>query len=119
MSSTPRSLDFLDDMLAAMEKAQQFVRGMDYDGFAASELHQSAVVRQLEIVGEAAKRISPEIRERFAHVPWKAMAGMRDKLAHDYVSVDLEVVWRTVNDFVPDAQQALQQVRKELHGDEG
>jgi uncharacterized protein with HEPN domain len=95
---TPRRehVDFLEDIRDAALKAQQFVAGMDLDSFAADEKTAYAVVRALEIIGEAAKRIPQDVRDQAPNIPWRAMAGIRDKLIHDYTSVNLEVVWQTV-----------------------
>jgi uncharacterized protein with HEPN domain len=68
---------------------------------------QDAVVRNLEIVGEAAKRVSPGLREQAPGVPWREMAGMRDKLAHDYFGVDLELVWDVVAAELPTARTRI------------
>ncbi len=93
--------DHLCDIRQAAEKAIAFVSGMDYAAFAGDEKTVFAVVRALEVLGEAAKRISQNVRERHPAVPWRSMAGIRDKLIHDYVNVDLEVVWKTVRDDLP------------------
>lgn len=76
-------------------------RGQSYEQFAADTKTQDAVIRTLEIVGEATKRLSPVLRESRPDVPWKSMAGLRDKLIHDYFGVDLDVVWRIVRDELP------------------
>ena len=94
-------VDFLEDILAAAAKAQSFVVGMGYAEFAVDEKSAYAVVRALEIIGEAAKRIPQDVRDRYPAIPWRAMAGIRDKLIHDYTSVNLEVVWQTVIDDLP------------------
>lgn len=94
-------VDFLEDILTASRKAQAFVGDMDYVSFAADEKTVFAVVRALEIIGEAAKRIPPEVRDRHPSIPWRAMTGIRDKLIHDYTSVNQAVVWQTVSDDLP------------------
>jgi uncharacterized protein with HEPN domain len=70
-------------------------------------------VRALEIIGEATKRIPDDVRQRYPEVPWRAMAGIRDKLIHDYVSVNLEVVWKTVREDLPGLLQQLAKIAAE------
>jgi uncharacterized protein with HEPN domain len=88
-------LDYLDDIRDGLAKAQAFVRGMTYEQFAVDDKTSFAVVRALEIVGEATKRLPAELKARYPGQPWREMAGMRDKLVHDYFGVNLEVVWET------------------------
>jgi uncharacterized protein with HEPN domain len=91
--SEPRTfVDFIDDIRMASMKAQSFVSGMSFAEFASDEKTAFAVVRALEIVGEGAKRVPQEVRDANPEVPWRAMAGIRDKLIHDYTSVNLEIV---------------------------
>ncbi|MBI2803471.1 MAG: DUF86 domain-containing protein [Planctomycetes bacterium] len=85
-------LDFLEDIRTAARKAQEFAAGMKFEDFVADEKTAFAVVRALEIIGEATKRVPQEVRDKGPEIPWRSMAGIRDKLIHDYVSVNLEIV---------------------------
>ena len=114
MSAPRDQLDYLRDMLDAADKANEFVRGMDEAAFAADTKTVFAVVRALEIIGEAAKKIPPSVQRRFPHLAWRAMAGMRDKLTHDYFGVNLEVVWRTIQEDLPDLAESLRSAIAEL-----
>lgn len=96
MKPTRDHIDLLNDIRTAASKARQFTAGLDYAAFAVDEKSIYAVVRALEIVGEATKRVPQEIRDLAPTIPWRSMAGSRDKLIHDYITVDLENVWHTV-----------------------
>ena len=101
MSAEKVYLDYLVDMLESAKKALEFVEGMGYDEFASDEKTQFAVVRALEIIGEAAKKVPADVREAYPEIPWREIAGTRDKLIHDYIGVNLSVVWRTIQDDLP------------------
>lgn len=102
--------DYLEDIRQAVQKALVFVQGMSYEAFVADDKTVFAAVRALEIVGEATKRVPPSIRDRYPEVPWRSMAGIRDKLIHDYVSVNLEVVWKTVTEDLPALLPMIQRI---------
>jgi uncharacterized protein with HEPN domain len=97
----PRDQTSLLDIAKAAQSVLEFVNGMNLDGFAADAKTQSAVLYQIAILGEAVKRLSPEFREQHPTVDWRAMAGMRDKLIHDYGDVDIKRVWSTVQTSIP------------------
>ena len=86
----------LVDLACAARLAREFVQGMDQAAFLADLKTQSAVLHQLLILGEAAKRLSQLFRDAHAHIPWPLITGMRDKLIHHYDVVDLGVVWETI-----------------------
>ena len=100
--TTPRSyLSFIKDIIDAMDKVTLFISGFDEEQFRQDDKTIFAVIRALEIIGEATKRIPESIRQSHPTIPWRAMAGMRDKLIHDYTIVNLEVVWKTATEDIP------------------
>lgn len=96
-----RDAAWLLDMLQASRKALEYAHGLSEAEFLASSLRQDAVLRQLTIVGEAAKRVSAEFRASYPEVPWRKVAGFRDVVVHDYFRVDLKEVWRIVQEDLP------------------
>lgn len=96
-----RDLAWILDMLQGSQKAIEYARGLNEEQFQASELHQDAILRQLTIVGEAAKRVSAEFRASQLEIPWRQIAGFRDVVVHDYARVDLQEVWRIVQQDLP------------------
>ena len=91
-----RDLAWVLDMLQASRKALEYAHGLSEEQFGASSLHQDAVLRQLTIIGEAAKRVSAEYRVNHHAIPWRHILGFRDVVVHDYARVDLQEVWRIV-----------------------
>jgi uncharacterized protein with HEPN domain len=86
------------DMLVAARDAYRFLAGMDEAAFLASRLHQNAVIRSLEVIGEAASKVSASIRNLRSDIPWREVVGMRHRLIHGYADVRLELVWHVVRD---------------------
>ena len=93
-SGDERDTALLLDMLLAARDARAFVDGVDDAAFLASRLHQNAVIRSLQIIGEAAGKVSAAARARYSEVPWREITGMRHRLVHGYADVRLDVVWR-------------------------
>ena len=86
--------EFLYDIQEAIRRIRSYTHGMTYKEFLADTRTQDAVIRNLEIIGEATKKLSEGLRNRYPSVPWKEMAGARDRLIHNYFGVDIEVVWK-------------------------
>ena len=101
---------YLKDILAAIESIEDFIAGMDLDTFQTDDKTTSAVMRKLEIIGEAVKQIPDEMRQKHSQVPWKEMAGMRDKLIHFYFGVDYHLVWRAITERLPQVKQEIEKV---------
>ncbi|MGG6270929.1 HepT-like ribonuclease domain-containing protein [Leptolyngbya sp. AN03gr2] len=95
------------DILNSAQLAIEFVAEMNQQEFEVDRKTQSAVLYQIAILGEAVKRLSPEFRSQHPDIPWSAMAGMRDKLIHDYEGVDVERVWLTLQSSIPALLQSI------------
>ncbi|MFQ5714852.1 MAG: DUF86 domain-containing protein [Candidatus Scalinduaceae bacterium] len=102
--------DYLSDILDAMVKAKRFIAGMSYDDFTKDDKTIFAVIRSLEIIGEATKNIPEDFREQNPEIPWKDMAGIRDVLIHDYFGVDKETVWLTVKKKILQVMPLIEQL---------
>lgn len=107
-------VDYIDHMLRAASDARIFVEGMEYADFLDDKRTQQAVIMSLIVLGEAATKVM-DIHENFAHlhpqVPWRNMRGMRNRIAHGYFDIDLEVVWETAQMSLPELLKNLPAVR--------
>jgi len=111
--SNPRDTALLLDIAAAAERILAFTQGMDKASFERDSRTHLAVQHQIMVIGEAAKRLSTELQSEIGEIPWSAVVRMRDRLIHGYDTVDLDVVWDTVQQSVPNL---LKGVRKHLLG---
>ena len=98
---------YIDHILEAIALIEQFIAGKIFKEFQDDLMLQSAVTRQLEIIGEAAKRLSEEIKDELGNLPWRKIAGMRDTLIHDYIDVDFEIVWKAATEDVQELKKYL------------
>jgi uncharacterized protein with HEPN domain len=92
---------YLEHILEAIVKIENFTNGISRFDFGRNVMIQDAVIRNIEIIGEATKKISKSFTQSHQEIPWSEMAGMRDKLIHDYLDVDIDVVWKTIEADLP------------------
>lgn len=93
--------DLISDIKEAAKRVKSYVALMSYEKFMCDSKTQDAVVRNLEIIGEAAKNLSEATKKKYSHIPWKNLAGVRDRLIHQYFGVNYEIVWTIVKDELP------------------
>jgi len=105
-------LAFIEHILLCIDKIQEYTKNLTAQDFNNSELIQDAVIRNIEIIGEATKKISKDLKSQYREIPWKEMSGMRDKLIHDYFGVDVDVVWKTVNEDIPYLKSLIENIDK-------
>lgn len=103
---------FIEHILFCIRKIQDYTGNLTEKDFKNNELIQDAVIRNIEIIGEATKKISKDLKSQYPDIPWKEMSGMRDKLIHDYFGVDVDVVWKTVNDDIPFLKSLIETIDK-------
>lgn len=92
---------YLKDIVDAIAKIENYIKGLSFEEFSENSMVVDAVVRNFEIIGEASKNIPEDLKSQTPDIPWKEMAGMRDKVIHEYFGVDLEIVWKTAKDRLP------------------
>jgi uncharacterized protein with HEPN domain len=102
--------DYLHDILDAVNDVASFVEGMSFEQFEKDRKTLNAVVRSIEIIGEAAKNIPVDMREKHGKLPWKKMTGMRDKVIHAYFGVNTKMLWNTVKNDLPPLRQLVQKM---------
>ncbi|AFH38438.1 HepT-like ribonuclease domain-containing protein [Thermus thermophilus] len=104
----------LQDMLESLEKIERYTAGLTFERFAQDDRTVDAVVRNLEVIGEAARQIPSEVRERYPEVPWRRVIGLRNVVVHEYFAVDVEIVWTVVRQSLPELKEALRRMMAEL-----
>ena len=98
---------YIDHILLSINNILIYTKAISKEDFAKNTLIQDAVIRNFEIIGEATKKISPDFKKVNFEVPWKEMAGMRDKLIHDYIGIDIQVIWDTIQQDLPNLQKII------------
>ena len=107
-------LIFIEHILESIKNIEDFMQGVSKSYFLNNKEKQSAVIREIEIIGEAAKNIPASFRRKNANIPWKDIAGMRDKLMHHYFGVNLETVWKTIHEDIPYLKKEIYVIKKDF-----
>ncbi|MBS3118571.1 DUF86 domain-containing protein [Candidatus Woesearchaeota archaeon] len=103
---------FLEHILESIEKIESYTAGVSEKKFKSSDQIQDAVIRNLEVIGEAAKNVPADFRGKFPEIRWKEISGMRDILIHQYFGVDLDIIWKIISDDLPKLEKAIKSILK-------
>ena len=106
--------EFINDIKEAIERISDYTGGMGYDTFLLDPKTQDAVVRNIEIIGEATKNLSKDFKKKYKDIDWKNIAGMRDKIIHSYFGVKWDIVWSVIKDKMPKFKSQIENILKEM-----
>ncbi|HLC73179.1 MAG TPA: DUF86 domain-containing protein [Candidatus Nanoarchaeia archaeon] len=102
---------FIEDILNSIKNIEEFSKNLDKDKFSKDILRQSAIIRQLEIIGEAAKNVPNSFREKYPNIAWKDIAGVRDILSHAYFGVNLDRIWKIIETDLPKLKKEISRIK--------
>ena len=105
---------FIEDILESIKNIESFTKEITEKELSKNIEKQSAIIRQIEIIGEAAKNIPLSIRKKYPDIPWKDIVGMRDVISHGYFKVDLFIVWKVIKEDLPDLKEKIEEVKENL-----
>ena len=112
MKKDPRI--FIEHVLESISSIKEYTEGKTKGDFLRSRMIQDAVIRRIEVIGEAVKNIPDEIKDEHPYIPWRKIAGMRDLLIHEYFGVDLELTWKVVEEDIADLRKKILKVKEDL-----
>ena len=118
MFKSRRDLDYLNDVHDAIKRALDYTDGMIWEEYLRDPKTQDAVVRNLEVIGEATKVLSEQIREQYPGIPWREMMGTRDRLIHHYFGINQEIVWQIVQYDLPELKIQVERLIEEFPTEE-
>lgn len=117
--SKRRDIDLVRDIKESMERVVSFTYEMEYVDFSQDYKTQDAVIRNIEIMGEAVKVLSEKVKKDNSYLPWKSIAGTRDKLIHHYFGVNIDIVWNLAKEEIPELLHGINNILKELDKENG
>ena len=104
---------YLKDILECIDRIEEYTKSMDYNEFVSFRMAHDAVIRNLEVIGEAVKNLPVDIKNKKPNIEWRKIAGFRDVLIHDYANIDLEIVWDVVRNSLPGLKQTVNELFEE------
>ncbi len=110
-------LVFIKHILVSIKDIESFSKGLSKDKFVKDNLRQNAIIRKIEIIGEAVKNLSDSFKNKYSEVLWKEIAGTRDKIIHHYFGVDLDIIWKIIKTDLPKLEKKIIKIlKKERQG---
>lgn len=106
--------DYIQDVIDATSKGIKFVEGVEYEEFIHDDKTVFAVIRAIEVIGEAVRNIPDDVKDKYPEIPWRDMAGMRNKLIHAYFGVDMKKVWKAIKEEIPPLKPVFKKMLKDL-----
>jgi len=105
---------YLNDILECIEKIEKYTKGVSYEKFAKSTLIEDAVIRNLEVIGEAVKKIPADVKREYSGIEWKKISGLRDVLIHEYFGINLEIVWDIIVNKIPELKVSIMKISEAI-----
>ncbi len=109
MSKRPINL-LLNDICQAIDRIEQYIKNLSFDAFSDDQKSVDAVVRNLEIIGEAASRLPDEFKEKYSEIEWYKVVGLRHRIVHEYFGIDLEIIWQILQKDLPELRQKITRI---------
>ena len=110
---------YITDILSCISKIREYIKNDDYDSFTEIEITQDAVLRNLEIIGEASRNITEKTKLKAKNIPWKRMIGLRNIVSHKYFGVDLEIIWEIITENLPETEPEIRALLDKIQNTEG